>query len=214
MAFVRVYAFVYHIFSCAHLSISSSCGFMHTVWQKKWRVATIWCAFSMRCEARRGENKNRYFDYIIFSICYRQISIWVNAMEKLKKKMQNISVVMKNSRMKKISLFIFRRWSFFHVLSRLKWMEFLLKINIICNGDDDDDDDANTFLFGIYSTHPYSFIALLSSIFFFISFGKKLWRRNSTMEKKMCEANFGKFDGRHEIIDEIWIISTYFFTIN
>lgn len=45
----------------------------------------IWCAFSMRCEARRGENKNRYFDYIIFSICYRQISIWVNAMEKLKK---------------------------------------------------------------------------------------------------------------------------------
>lgn len=85
------------------------------------------------------------------------------------------------------------------ILSRPKWMKFLLKINIICNGDDD---DANTFLFGIYSTHPYSFIALLSLIFFYLvcknNYGGV--KRKATQPKKMnAKQNLSIFDGRYEI---------------
>lgn len=88
------------------------------------------------------------------------------------------------------------------ILSRPKWMKFLLKINIICNGDGDE--DANTFLFGIYSTHPYSFIALLSLIFFFISFVKIIMAalngRQLNQQKKInAKQNLSIFDGRYGI---------------
>lgn len=210
-----VYMRLYITFLVVRICRFRRAAVLCTLYDKK-NGESQWFDARFRCDAKRGEAKIKIDILIISSFLsvtgkfQYESTRWRN----WKKKCKIFPSSWRILEWKKISLFIFRRWSFFHVLSRLKWMEFLLKINIICNGDDDDDDDANTFLFGIYSTHPYSFIALLSSIFFFISFGKKLWRRNSTMEKKMCEANFGKFDGRHEIIDEIWIISTYFFTIN
>lgn len=52
----RVCVCLYFVIICAHLSISSSCGYMHTEYErneKKRRDAMVGCALSMRAKQRR-----------------------------------------------------------------------------------------------------------------------------------------------------------------
>lgn len=88
---------------------------------------TQWLDARCRCE-RSNEEKNRYFDYIIFSIYYIErcfkwrFSAWVNERNGVREKKicKIFSLSWRVSDGKK-SLFIFRWWSFVFCLDRSEW---------------------------------------------------------------------------------------------